>query len=538
MILRRLPHHPSAPAQPLADRHSTVGELAPRPDSTPNTDSHPDHVWGVKTEPRPLSERAAKHPTSKAQRAIYRLKGFSLRTRLACLTALTVMVSIAVVTGVAYTTVSRSLEQQLDNNLYTEAQSIIDTSAAATTENPPPGEAQSPLAFAEASNDVGVLIIPADQTGPQTPAKRLAKVLPDPTIGVVEGTEPRAYTTAGRYRYFAIHAPDNRVIVVRQDITFTHQTLDALALILLLVTVTGFLGAIVTGIAVASSALQPIARLRRATDRVTHTGQLRQIPVYNRDELGALTKSFNNMMEALQEAQTKQKNLVADASHELKTPLTSLRTNVELLMLASKSESATISKQDREDIERDVIAQIEEMSTLIGDLVDLAREEEADKELTNVDLDRVIRDGIERVQRRRPDVTFEAQLIDWDMRGDHFGLSRALLNILDNAAKWSPEGATVRVGMTALGRESRYFTGVDAVLISVADSGPGIPVEDRPKVFDRFYRSISSRSMPGSGLGLAIVQQVIDRHSGVVFVEESDDGGALMNIVLPGDAVR
>ena len=292
----------------------------------------------------------------------------------------------------------------------------------------------------------------------------------------------------------------------------------------------------------ANSGIQPITRLRRAADEVSRTGELRQIPVYSHDELGALTDSFNNMMNALQEAQTKQKNLVADASHELKTPLTSLRTNVELLMLASqRKDGPGISDQDRKDLERDVIAQIDEMSGLIGDLVDLAREDSNPEVLSTVEISELITQGIERVQRRRPDVTFDTHLIDWRLQGDSFALSRALLNLLDNAAKWSPEGGVVRVWMQPIGSEDSEATGSDAdvpaqqeVEIRVADSGPGIPQQDRGKVFDRFYRSIKARSMPGSGLGLAIVKQVIERHHGVIVADESDDGGALMRAVLPG----
>lgn len=308
---------------------------------------------------------------------------------------------------------------------------------------------------------------------------------------------------------------------------------------------TGFIASIIAGIAVANSGIQPITRLRRAADEVSRTGELRQIPVYSHDELGSLTDSFNNMMNALQEAQTKQKNLVADASHELKTPLTSLRTNVELLMLASQrkdGEGPGISEEDRKDLERDVIAQIDEMSGLIGDLVDLAREDSNPEVLSTVEISELITLGIERVQRRRPDVTFDTHLIEWHLQGDAFALSRALLNLLDNAAKWSPEGGVVRVWMQPIVVEEGDAAGPDTgapahqeVEIRVADSGPGIPKEDRENVFDRFYRSIQARSMPGSGLGLAIVKQVIERHHGVIVADESDDGGALMRAVLPGE---
>ena len=161
--------------------------------------------------------------------------------------------------------------------------------------------------------------------------------------------------------------------------------------------------------------------------------------------------------------------------------------------------------------------------------------------MSTVEISELISQGIERVQRRRPDVTFTTHLIDWQLRGDSFALSRALLNLLDNAAKWSPEGGVVRVWMQPIAGEGSDAAASGAadfseseVEIRVADSGPGIPKEDREKVFDRFYRSIKARAMPGSGLGLAIVKQVIERHHGVIVADESDDGGALMRVVLPG----
>lgn len=150
--------------------------------------------------------------------------------------------------------------------------------------------------------------------------------------------------------------------------------------------------------------------------------------------------------------------------------------------------------------------------------------------IEEVDVVDVIETSLERVERRRPDVTFILKLNDWFLYGDPAALGRAVLNLMDNAAKWSPEDGTVRIDLRPVGE--------DLVELTVADSGPGIPEDERAKVFDRFYRAIQSRSMPGSGLGLAIVKQVIARHGGTIAVEESDDGGALMRVRLPGSAVR
>ena len=294
---------------------------------------------------------------------------------------------------------------------------------------------------------------------------------------------------------------------------------------LLSISAIGILFAIGSGITVATTGLRPVTRLRIAAERVTETDELRPIPVEGDDELARFTRSFNEMLAALQASRIKQAELVADAGHELKTPLTSLRTNIELLMMASRS-GAVISDEDRADLEADVIAQLEELSTLVGDLVDLAREDGPQQVIEHVDVDEIISTSLARVERRRPDITFDVQTAPWYVYGDSAGLGRAVLNLMDNAAKWSPENGTVRVRLTPLSEVVAEFT--------VADSGPGIPKEDRDKVFERFYRSIQSRSMPGAGLGLAIVKSVIVRHGGTITADESDDGGALMRVTLPG----
>ncbi|SCX20969.1 sensor histidine kinase [Corynebacterium jeikeium] len=474
----------------------------------------------------------------------FSVRGLSLRTRLAALTAIVVMLCIAIITVSSYATVKQVLSQEMDKTLQTQAQAYIDSDFEFPVSETGEGEDYRPRFF-DSDNNMSVLIVPAEQAGRRADVRKFEGILNPDEISVLVGDEPYTFESEGDKRSFAIGALDGRVIVLRLDIAFTNQTLESLWLVLILIAVTGFIASIIAGIAVANSGIQPITRLRRAADEVSRTGELRQIPVYSHDELGSLTDSFNNMMNALQNAQTKQKNLVADASHELKTPLTSLRTNIELLMLASQrkdGEGPGISEEDRKDLERDVIAQIDEMSGLIGDLVDLAREDSNPEVLTTVEVSELINLGIERVQRRRPDVTFDAHLIEWHLRGDSFALSRALLNLLDNAAKWSPEGGVVRVWMQPIVSEEGDAAGPDTevsvhqeVEIRVADSGPGIPKEDREKVFDRFYRSIQARSMPGSGLGLAIVKQVIERHHGVIVADESDDGGALMRAVLPGE---
>ena len=514
--------------------------------------------------------------------SIFSLRSWSLRTRLAVLTAAVVIVSIVVITLAAFTSVSQILYLEIDKNLQNQAQNIIDSGVEFPAEHSYENGRYVPN-FQETSNRMNVLVIPATETGIKQPgsgisdstqandaelesSSSLEQVTPgiqgtqglstftaDPDspvdyefdneevfegvlspvqMTVVRGEQTFSFSTEGSMRIYAVRAPDSRVVVVQQDIEFSKEALNSLRIVLILIGVTGALAAIIAGMAVGSAGVQPIDRLRRAANRVAETGELRQIPVESNDELGSLTRSYNAMMRALQVSTEKQRDLVADAGHELKTPLTSLRTNIELLVMASRADNPALSEQDRADLERDVIAQINEMSTLIGDLVDLAREDSMPLTTAEVDLEEVFADSLERVERRRPDVYFDVHLVPWVVVGDEFSLSRAIRNLLDNAAKWSPQGGTVRVWMQPISDANSDTP--TAVEIRIADSGPGIPEEDRAKVFERFYRSIQSRSMPGSGLGLAIVKQVIVRHNGAIIADASDDGGALMRVVLPG----
>ena len=513
--------------------------------------------------------------------SIFSLRSWSLRTRLAALTAAVVIVSIVVITLAAFTSVSQILYLEIDKNLQNQAQNIIDSGVEFPAEHSYEDGRYVPN-FQETSNRMNVLVIPAAETGIKQPgsssdstqangaesesSSSLEPVTPDiqgtqglstftadpdspvdhefdneevfegvlspVQMAVVRGEQSFSFSTEGSMRIYAVRAPDSRVVVVQQDIEFSKEALNSLRIVLILIGVTGALAAIIAGMAVGSAGVQPIDRLRRAANRVAETGELRQIPVESNDELGSLTRSYNAMMRALQVSTEKQRDLVADAGHELKTPLTSLRTNIELLVMASRADNPALSEQDRADLERDVIAQINEMSTLIGDLVDLAREDSMPLTTAEVDLEEVFADSLERVERRRPDVHFDVHLVPWVVVGDEFSLSRAIRNLLDNAAKWSPQGGTVRVWMQPISDANSDTP--TAVEIRIADSGPGIPEEDRAKVFERFYRSIQSRSMPGSGLGLAIVKQVIVRHNGAIIADASDDGGALMRVVLPG----
>jgi two-component system, OmpR family, sensor histidine kinase MprB len=294
------------------------------------------------------------------------------------------------------------------------------------------------------------------------------------------------------------------------------RLLDKIGLVLVLVALGGIAAAAAFGALVARTALRPVRRLTREAELVAETRDLsRRIGLEGDDELARLGSSFDTMLAALDESQRQQRQLVADASHELGTPLTSIRTNVEVL--ARRDDLAPAA---REALLGDLVGQLGEMSGLVTGLVELASEQPTELELTDVQLDELVEDAVTRAARLAPQVTFESTLERCVVRGVPGRLERAVANVLDNAVKWSAPGATVEV--TVAGGE-----------VSVRDHGPGIADEDAPHVFDRFYRSATARAMPGSGLGLAIVKRVVDEHGGVATVERAEGGGTIVRLAFP-----
>jgi two-component system sensor histidine kinase MprB len=265
-----------------------------------------------------------------------------------------------------------------------------------------------------------------------------------------------------------------------------------------------------------------VRRLTETTEAVTETRDLSQrieSTSTGEDELGRLATSFNTMLAALEDSSRAQRQLVADASHELRTPLTSLKTNIEVLARGSE-----LTPETREQLLHDLVEQIDEMTALIGELIELAREARPDavvEPARDVRLDLVAADAIERTRRNRPGIEFESDLDESIVYGAPSTIERAVANLLDNAAKWSPPGGQVEVA-------------VQQGELSVRDHGPGISDEDLPYVFDRFYRSRTARGLPGSGLGLAIVKQVAEAQGGSVVAERPEDGGTLMRLRLNG----
>ena len=356
-------------------------------------------------------------------------------------------------------------------------------------------------------------------------------------------------------RILAEHIAPGRAVQFAEPLTEVDELLAHLRLILVLLSLGGILLAALLGQLVSRAAVAPVRRLTRAAEHVAETQDLsRRIAPTGSDEVGRLAVSFNAMLDALEASMGAldasvhaQRQLVADASHELRTPVTSLRTNIEILQQAGDMNEA-----ERALLLDDVVDQIEELTLLMNDLIDLARGEQEDLGAEDVRLDAVVREVVERTRRRpisdrSPATPIEVRLEPVLISGVAARLQRAIVNLLDNAVKYSPDGEPVEVELTttARGPEGRVRGAGEASdsrapgapvvgELSVRDHGPGISGEDMPHVFDRFYRGAEARGRPGSGLGLAIVRQVVDQHGGTVRAERAPGGGTLMRVTLPG----
>jgi two-component system sensor histidine kinase MprB len=219
------------------------------------------------------------------------------------------------------------------------------------------------------------------------------------------------------------------------------------------------------------------------------------------------------MLAALEESVGRQRRHVADASHELRTPLTAARTNVDLVRVGKLPEEEVRHALDEASVELD------SLTSLVSDLVELARGEERKLRLEDVALDDLVSSAVERAKARAPEATFVLSLTPVHVRVDPVLVERAVGNLLDNAVKYSPPGAPIEVAV----REGE---------VVVTDHGPGIAEEDLPRIFDRFYRAATARAKPGAGLGLAIVREAAEAHGGAATAESGADG-ARFRLTLP-----
>jgi len=439
----------------------------------------------------------------------------SFRARLALVAAAAVALAILTASFVIYFVVRNQLRATVDDSLQTTAGQLL-TSPAHDFEHfgIPAGELGGAKVYPQGVDANGKVY-------PTSPNAEVKLPVNNDVTAVARGERGAFFSDAEvrgtHLRVLTFPYGPGGAVQIARSLTEVDHSLGRIKNLLILIAGGGIAIAAALGLAVSRAALAPVRRLTTATENVTETGDLSdRIEVGGRDELSRLAGSFNAMLGALEESSRAQRQLVADASHELRTPLTSLRTNIEVL--ASERQ---LPAGERERLLTDVVDQLSEMTTLISGLIDLARGEQQMAEPEEVRLDLVAADAVERARRDRPAVTFSTDLQESTVQGIHSTIERAVANLLDNAAKWSPPGADVEVAV----RDGE---------VSVRDHGPGIDEEDLPHVFDRFYRSRSARGRPGSGLGLAIVRQVAVAHGGEVVAERADGGGTRMTLRLNG----
>ena len=445
----------------------------------------------------------------------------SLASRVAVLTTLVLGVTITILALTAYVVMRQQLMSSLDQSLLNRAH------RAAGFTNLTRITAQGTPAWVLGAADVRIIYITSDGRG------MAGDDIPHFTIGrseldVAAGTSTKSVRTlvtleGERFRVATVPAEEGTALMLAQPLAPNDRTLEKLGGVLFAFGALGVLTALLAGWLVARNGLRPVRRLTLAVERIAVTEDLTPLQIEGDDEVARLSTAFNQMLLALDASRDRQRRLVADASHELRTPLTSLRTNLDLLRQAEDNAhgEGSLPPDSRLELLDDVRGQIEELSALVGDLVELARDEPTTGVVTEVDLAEVVERAVTRVRRRAHGVAFDVALDPWPVVGDARSLERAVTNLLDNAAKWSPSDGTVTV---------RLADG----MLTVDDEGTGIDEVDRPHVFDRFYRSEVSRAMPGSGLGLAIVRQVLDRHGGRIEVSESPAGGARISLWIPG----
>jgi two-component system sensor histidine kinase MprB len=447
----------------------------------------------------------------------------SLASRVIVLTTLAVGVSVAIVALAAYLTVRHQLRTSLDDSLHRRAYiaARYDFSDYSYGVNAVPP-------WMLGATDTVVGYITADGQPGTTSGPRTGRIpLGAPELAVARGTSSYSCRTirGGGKDYRVAAAPsgtDGVAVVVAQSLEAQEAALGRLGLVMLIFGLAGVIAAAFAGWGVARNGLRPVRRLTAAAEEIARTENLEPIEIEGNDEIARLARAFNAMLAALAASRDRQRQLVADAGHELRTPLTSLRTNLDLLTQADRQ--GGLSEASRAELLDDVRFQIEELTTLIGDLTELAREQPARVLLEEVDLAEVVARAAQRVRRRASGLTLDLHLDPWWVTGEASALERAVTNLLDNAAKWSPPHGVVTVVLAG-------------GTLTVSDQGPGIAEQDLPHVFDRFYRSSDARTMPGSGLGLSIVRQVAERHGGVVRVGRAaaeQGGGAAFWLRLPG----
>jgi two-component system sensor histidine kinase MprB len=451
----------------------------------------------------------------------------TLRKRLSLIAAASVGIAVLIAVVVCYMVVRSQLRSQIDDALV--AQEQVDQASGRIQQSYLPGP--SPRAGGPAQYQQ--IVLPSGQRLPVQGGLSLPV-----TAGILKianrasGSSISDVWVGGNHLRILVFGAyvdvgDQAIpaaIELARPLGGVDTILSDLRLVLFVVLLTGMAVAAALGRLASRRVLAPLAEVAQVAQEIAETDDLtKRLHVGAGDEVGLLATNFNAMLdrlessrEALDDSMRAQRQLVADASHELRTPVTSLRTNIEVLLAG-----AELDPEDRRRLLADVVEQSEELSALVNDLIELARGDEPGADTDDVRLDGVAHESLARARRNAPGIHFDATLVPTLVDGVPERLARAINNLLDNAARHSPPGGTVEVQVGPKG-------------VEVRDHGTGVDPQDLPYVFDRFFRGRNSRGRQGSGLGLAIVRQVAAQHGGSVSVTNAVDGGAIFTLWLPG----
>jgi two-component system, OmpR family, sensor histidine kinase MprB len=463
----------------------------------------------------------------------------SLRFRMAAVAGSAVALAVIIVAVASYEGTKSSLLGQVDHSLAEQVAPVVQGASEPRPDRlPPPGPPPGRPAGAGVgrARTEGGFSVERDGPPPRfgEPAGSMQFITPKGAVRRPPGTtsgppvdaRARAVAASGRGRYYSdahVGGTHVRVLTVglgpqgavqaarsREDVD---NVLGDEVLLLILVGTGGIVLAAVLSIVVARTALAPITRFTRSTEALSaHPDTSQRLDASGRDEIARLAHSFNTTLDALEASVAAQRNLVADASHELRTPIATVRANIQLLREADR-----LSPAEQQGLRDDIIAELDELTALVSDVVELARGSKPTPAEDDVRLDEIVREVVETARRRAPDLDFSLKVESTLVEGEPERVARAVSNLVDNARRWSPPGGTVEVEL------------VGSVL-SVRDHGPGFHEQDLPHVFDRFYRSERARSEPGSGLGLAIVRQAAEAHGGWARAANAPNGGALLRV--------
>jgi two-component system sensor histidine kinase MprB len=443
----------------------------------------------------------------------------SFRARVALAAAGAVAVAVVLAAVATYVLVRGQLRGEVDDALQGRARVVA---AFGVRLGSPAGLPRIPVepivrlggagAYTQVVSSSGDVVFP--------PAPVVRVPVTKDTIAVAKGAHDPFFTDAHiastHVRVLTYPAAPGLAAQVVRPLDEVDRTLGRLRVILLAVAAGGIALAAALGAIVTRASLAPVRRLASAAEEVSQTLDLsHRIDVVGDDEPARLAASFNRMLGALEQSVGAQRQLVADASHELRTPLPAVRMNIELL-----ARNTALSEAERDRLLTATVGQLDEMTTLVAEILELARGDSQQLEPEDLQLDELVEDALERARSAASGITFDVAVEPTLVRGVPSRLLRAIGNLLDNAAKWSPPGGTVEVDLAG-------------GALTVRDHGPGIEDEDLPHVFDRFYRAATARSKPGAGLGLAIVRQVAEDHGGTIRAENAPGGGALFRLVLP-----